>query len=153
MQCDPTPLSPCSDKRRFQFLNVLLFLCFSVTLEQHIGNLFLFSKVANVILFFRLDIRLGILYLTLCVGQWFNTPPPSTDTFLLCPWANGFCPRSSNTLSPAPQEDAVSFCLAQTNWTRLVLTEIVSNFKIFWNICLFQLTCRALKIHFFLRVV
>lgn len=41
----------------------------SVTLEQHIGNVFLFSKVANVILFFRLDIRLGILYLALCVGQ------------------------------------------------------------------------------------
>ncbi|TNM99257.1 hypothetical protein fugu_013821 [Takifugu bimaculatus] len=39
----------------------------SVTLEQHIGNVFLFSKVANVILFFRLDIRLGILYLTLCL--------------------------------------------------------------------------------------
>lgn len=33
------------------------------------GNLFLFSKVANVILFFRLDIRLGILYLALCLGQ------------------------------------------------------------------------------------
>lgn len=45
-------------------------LSFSVTLEQHIGNLFLFSKVANAILFFRLDIRAGILYLSLCVGQW-----------------------------------------------------------------------------------
>lgn len=35
------------------------------------GNLFLFSKVANVILFFRLDIRLGILYLALCLSQYF----------------------------------------------------------------------------------
>ncbi|XP_053179188.1 thioredoxin-related transmembrane protein 2-A [Scomber japonicus] len=40
----------------------------AITMEQHIGNLFLFSKVANVILFFRLDIRLGILYLALCVA-------------------------------------------------------------------------------------
>ncbi|MEQ2210973.1 Thioredoxin- transmembrane protein 2-B [Xenoophorus captivus] len=40
-----------------------------VTVEQHVGNIFLFSKVANVILFFRLDIRMGLLYLTLCLGQ------------------------------------------------------------------------------------
>lgn len=46
-------------------------LSFPVTVEQHMGNLFLFSKVANVILFFRLDIRLGILYLALCLGQLF----------------------------------------------------------------------------------
>lgn len=41
----------------------------SVTVEQHVGNIILFSKVANVILFFRLDIRMGLLYLTLCIGQ------------------------------------------------------------------------------------
>ncbi|XP_041707629.1 thioredoxin-related transmembrane protein 2-B [Coregonus clupeaformis] len=29
----------------------------------------MFSKVANVILFFRLDIRLGILYFLLCIAQ------------------------------------------------------------------------------------
>lgn len=33
------------------------------------GNIILFSKVANVILFFRLDVRMGILYLTLCLGE------------------------------------------------------------------------------------
>ncbi|XP_056130837.1 thioredoxin-related transmembrane protein 2-A [Lampris incognitus] len=48
----------------------------AITLEQHIGNLFLFSKVANVILFFRLDIRLGILYLTLCVAFVMTCKPP-----------------------------------------------------------------------------
>lgn len=41
----------------------------SVTLEQHIGNIFLFSKVANVVLFFRVDLRFGLLYVTLCVGN------------------------------------------------------------------------------------
>lgn len=41
----------------------------SVTVEQHVGNIILFSKVANVILFFRLDVRMGILYLTLCLGE------------------------------------------------------------------------------------
>lgn len=29
----------------------------------------MFSKVANAILFFRLDIRMGLLYLTLCIGE------------------------------------------------------------------------------------
>uniref|UniRef100_A0A1A8E2D8 Thioredoxin-related transmembrane protein 2a n=1 Tax=Nothobranchius kadleci TaxID=1051664 RepID=A0A1A8E2D8_NOTKA len=48
----------------------------AITLEQHIGNLFMFSKVANVILFFRLDIRLGILYLTLCVVFVMTCKPP-----------------------------------------------------------------------------
>lgn len=38
-------------------------------MEQHIGNIFMFSKVANAILFFRLDIRMGLLYLTLCIGE------------------------------------------------------------------------------------
>ncbi|XP_058506045.1 thioredoxin-related transmembrane protein 2-A isoform X2 [Solea solea] len=47
-----------------------------VTMEQHIGNLFLFSKVANVILFFRLDIRLGILYLVLCLTFVMTCKPP-----------------------------------------------------------------------------
>ncbi|XP_071401111.1 thioredoxin-related transmembrane protein 2-A [Centroberyx affinis] len=48
----------------------------AITLEQHIGNLFLFSKVANAILFFRLDIRLGILYLTMCVAFVMTCKPP-----------------------------------------------------------------------------
>ncbi|XP_055034241.1 thioredoxin-related transmembrane protein 2-A [Misgurnus anguillicaudatus] len=39
----------------------------AVTLEQHLGNIFLFSKVANVVLFFRVDLRLGLLYVMLCV--------------------------------------------------------------------------------------
>uniref|UniRef100_A0AAQ5Z328 Thioredoxin domain-containing protein n=1 Tax=Amphiprion ocellaris TaxID=80972 RepID=A0AAQ5Z328_AMPOC len=42
----------------------------AITVEQHVGNIILFSKVANVILFFRLDIRMGLLYLTLCIGQF-----------------------------------------------------------------------------------
>lgn len=46
-------------------------LCSPVTIEQHVGNIILFCKVANVILFFRLDIRLGLLYLTLCIGEYF----------------------------------------------------------------------------------
>ncbi|PWA22303.1 hypothetical protein CCH79_00012623 [Gambusia affinis] len=48
----------------------------AITLEQHIGNLFMFSKVANAILFFRLDIRLGILYLALCVAFVMTCKPP-----------------------------------------------------------------------------
>ncbi|XP_040028584.2 thioredoxin-related transmembrane protein 2-A [Gasterosteus aculeatus] len=63
---------------------ILMFLCAivmmknrrAITLEQHIGNVFLFSKVANVILFFRLDIRLGIVYLALCVAFVMTCKPP-----------------------------------------------------------------------------
>lgn len=40
-----------------------------VTVDQHLGNIFMFSKVANAILFFRLDVRMGLLYLTLCIGE------------------------------------------------------------------------------------
>lgn len=49
-----------------------------VTVEQHVGNIILFSKVANVILFFRLDVRMGLLYLTLCIGQCSAVPQPAT---------------------------------------------------------------------------
>uniref|UniRef100_A0A3B3S2P9 Thioredoxin related transmembrane protein 2 n=1 Tax=Paramormyrops kingsleyae TaxID=1676925 RepID=A0A3B3S2P9_9TELE len=48
----------------------------AITVEQHVGNLFLFSKVANVILFFRLDIRMGLLYLTLCIVFLMTCKPP-----------------------------------------------------------------------------
>ncbi|KAJ8371862.1 hypothetical protein AAFF_G00299000 [Aldrovandia affinis] len=48
----------------------------AITVEQHVGNIFLFSKVANVILFFRLDIRLGLLYLTMCIVFLMTCKPP-----------------------------------------------------------------------------
>ncbi|XP_032418276.1 thioredoxin-related transmembrane protein 2-B [Xiphophorus hellerii] len=48
----------------------------AITVEQHVGNIFLFSKVANVILFFRLDIRMGLLYLTLCIVFLMTCKPP-----------------------------------------------------------------------------
>ncbi|XP_030041997.1 thioredoxin-related transmembrane protein 2 [Microcaecilia unicolor] len=48
----------------------------SITIEQHVGNIFMFSKVANAILFFRLDIRMGLLYLTLCLVFLMTCKPP-----------------------------------------------------------------------------
>lgn len=48
----------------------------AITVEQHIGNIILFSKVANVILFFRLDVRMGLLYLTLCIVFLMTCKPP-----------------------------------------------------------------------------
>ncbi|XP_067219999.1 thioredoxin-related transmembrane protein 2-A [Chanodichthys erythropterus] len=48
----------------------------AITLEQHVGNIFLFSKAANVVLFFRVDLRLGLLYLTLCVVFLITCKPP-----------------------------------------------------------------------------
>nr|XP_019570944.1 PREDICTED: thioredoxin-related transmembrane protein 2 isoform X2 [Rhinolophus sinicus] len=48
----------------------------SITVEQHIGNIFMFSKVANAVLFFRLDIRMGLLYITLCIVFLMTCKPP-----------------------------------------------------------------------------
>nr|XP_012420987.1 PREDICTED: thioredoxin-related transmembrane protein 2 isoform X2 [Odobenus rosmarus divergens] len=48
----------------------------SITVEQHIGNIFMFSKVANAILFFRLDVRMGLLYITLCIVFLMTCKPP-----------------------------------------------------------------------------
>ncbi|XP_025998224.1 thioredoxin-related transmembrane protein 2-A [Astatotilapia calliptera] len=48
----------------------------AITVEQHIGNLLMFSKVANCILFFRMDIRFGILYLALCLAFVMTCQPP-----------------------------------------------------------------------------
>lgn len=48
----------------------------AITVEQHVGNIILFSKVANVILFFRLDVRMGLLYLTLCIVFLMTCKPP-----------------------------------------------------------------------------
>ncbi|XP_065258829.1 thioredoxin-related transmembrane protein 2 [Emys orbicularis] len=48
----------------------------SITVDQHLGNIFMFSKVANVILFFRLDVRMGLLYLTLCIVFLMTCKPP-----------------------------------------------------------------------------
>ncbi|XP_072319561.1 thioredoxin-related transmembrane protein 2-B [Eucyclogobius newberryi] len=48
----------------------------AITVEQHVGNIILFSKVANMILFFRLDVRMGILYLTLCLVSMMTCKPP-----------------------------------------------------------------------------
>uniref|UniRef100_A0A8C5QHG6 Thioredoxin related transmembrane protein 2 n=1 Tax=Leptobrachium leishanense TaxID=445787 RepID=A0A8C5QHG6_9ANUR len=47
-----------------------------ITIEQHIGNIFMFSKVANTILFFRLDLRMGLLYITLCLVFLMTCKPP-----------------------------------------------------------------------------
>ncbi|MCI4376152.1 hypothetical protein PGIGA_G00185140 [Pangasianodon gigas] len=44
--------------------------------DWHVGNIILFCKVANVILFFRLDIRMGLLYLTLCIVFLMTCKPP-----------------------------------------------------------------------------
>uniref|UniRef100_A0A2K6SWY8 Thioredoxin domain-containing protein n=1 Tax=Saimiri boliviensis boliviensis TaxID=39432 RepID=A0A2K6SWY8_SAIBB len=47
-----------------------------ITVEQYIVNIFMFSKVANAILFFHLDIRMGLLYVTLCIVFRMMCKPP-----------------------------------------------------------------------------
>lgn len=70
----------------------------------------MFSKVANAILFFRLDIRMGLLYLTLCIGEtcrgaptepghpWARLGVPPAPTLLACPPPAGLGGQGS--LSP-----------------------------------------------------
>nr|XP_021527673.1 thioredoxin-related transmembrane protein 2-like [Aotus nancymaae] len=48
----------------------------SITVEQYIGNIFMFSKVANAILFFCLDIHMSLLYITLCIVFLMMCKPP-----------------------------------------------------------------------------
>lgn len=73
--------------------NMSVLLLISVTVEQHVGNIILFSKVANVILFFRLDIRMGLLYLTLCIGQ--SKPEILSNQILKAPSVNNVQWRQS----------------------------------------------------------
>lgn len=81
---------------------------FAVTVEQHIGNIFMFSKVANAILFFRLDIRMGLLYLTLCIGEprclpALGSPCPGSPWLL---WGTGALSQAR----PGPPGTGVSGC-------------------------------------------
>lgn len=81
---------------------------FAVTVEQHIGNIFMFSKVANAILFFRLDIRMGLLYLTLCIGEpgclpALGSPCPGSPWLL---WGTGALSQAQ----PGPPGTGVSGC-------------------------------------------
>lgn len=50
----------------------------------------MFSKVANAILFFRLDIRMGLLYITLCIGKETGggnqIPTPDRSLLTLLPY-------------------------------------------------------------------
>lgn len=66
---------------------ILMFLSFIVVIKnrrwkplsnkEYISNVFLFSKVANVILFFRQDVRWGVLYLIFCAVVFLVFPEPS----------------------------------------------------------------------------
>lgn len=57
----------------------------------------MFSKVANAILFFRLDIRMGLLYLTLCIGETRRGRQGTRGKAQCAPGTR--CPRLS---SPCP---------------------------------------------------
>lgn len=66
---------------------ILMFLCFIVVLKnrrwkpltavEYVANLFLFGKCANCLLFFRQDLRWGILYSIFCLLLFFVFPEPS----------------------------------------------------------------------------
>ncbi|NXS65743.1 TMX2 protein, partial [Pandion haliaetus] len=87
----------------------------SITVEQHIGNIFMFSKVANAILFFRLDIRMGLLYLTLCIGEtcWGGTH--STGGSSGAPWPSvPAVPPSSTPAGWKGQSSLLPACAAES---------------------------------------
>lgn len=68
----------------------------------------MFSKVANAILFFRLDIRMGLLYLTLCIGEpgclpALGSPCPGSPWLL---WGTGALSQAQ----PGPPGTGVSGC-------------------------------------------
>ena len=66
---------------------VLMFLCMVIVLKnrkwkplsavEYISNVFLFGKIANLLLFFRQDIRWGVLYTLFCLLLFVAFPEPS----------------------------------------------------------------------------
>ena len=53
-------------------LSVIFFLIFllSASWQEAASMVFLFSKIANFVLFARSDLRLGLIYLIFCLGEW-----------------------------------------------------------------------------------
>ena len=56
----------------------IFFMCFmvlknrtAVSLEQMITTVLMYSKLANLVLFFRLNVLMGVIYAMLCLGLCF----------------------------------------------------------------------------------
>ena len=47
----------------------VLFIFFSASWQEIASMVFLFSKIANFVLFARSDLRLGLIYLIICIGE------------------------------------------------------------------------------------
>ena len=52
-------------------LSIFCFL-FPATWQEAASMVFMFSKIANFVLFARSDLRLGLLYLILCLGEYLH---------------------------------------------------------------------------------
>ena len=50
----------------------VLFIFFSASWQEIASMVFLFSKIANFVLFARSDLRLGLIYLIICIGEWLE---------------------------------------------------------------------------------
>lgn len=49
-----------------------IYFLFPATWQEAASMVFMFSKIANFVLFARSDLRLGLLYLILCLGEYLH---------------------------------------------------------------------------------
>ena len=59
----------CFVPRKAKFLALL---CVSATWQEVVSMIFMFSKIANFVLFARSDLRLGLIYLIFCLGKYIS---------------------------------------------------------------------------------
>lgn len=70
----------------YRDIEILMFLCFVIVLKnrrwkpltavEYISNVYLFAKCGNTLLFFRQDLRWGVLYSILCLILFVAVPEP-----------------------------------------------------------------------------
>ncbi|NXE84659.1 TMX2 protein, partial [Cochlearius cochlearius] len=101
----------------------------SITVEQHIGNIFMFSKVANAILFFRLDIRMGLLYLTLCIVFLMTCKPP---LYMGPEYIKYFSDKTIDVSIPSPGGAGGSACRPPLSPVPLRQEELERDKRVTW---------------------
>ena len=63
---------PCIANKLLSYKPLSIYYLFPATWQEAASMVFMFSKIANFVLFARSDLRLGLLYLILCLGEYLH---------------------------------------------------------------------------------
>ena len=63
---------PCIANKPLSYKPLSIYYLFPATWQEAASMVFMFSKIANFVLFARSDLRLGLLYLILCLGEYLH---------------------------------------------------------------------------------